>query len=200
MSECLYSSGVAEPDRSAAQWIIFRHWVAIFILQKYSSVSCWQAISFINVSHRPDFVLCLILFPTFFFSLWFVVTTLWTRRMLFYFGSCIRYFSSQIFSITQFIHLSAAAYTSLLIVFYGKLLQITELKGGKEKCVHCRLSSWVHSVFGSPFSKYVVLCVYACVFPCLTQLGTDIVLYEQWLHKGLGVTICGRQPTGLHWK
>ena len=42
--------------------------------------------------------------------------------MFFYFNSCIRYFNSQIFSITQFIHLSAAAYAFLLIIYYGKTI------------------------------------------------------------------------------
>lgn len=118
---------------------------------------------------------------------------------VFYFGSCIRFFNSQIFSVTQFIHLSSAAYTSLLNVFYGKLLQITELKGRKREL--CTLQAF----FMAPFSFWLCLlqiccfmCVYVCVFPCLTQLGTDIILYEQWLPKGLGVTICGREPTGLH--
>lgn len=163
MSECLYSSGVAEPDRSAAQWFIFRHWVAIFILQKYSSVSCWQAISFINVSHRPDFVLCLILFPTFFFSLWFVHMTLWRRRMfcisVYVLDSSIHRFSA---SHNSFIYLQLLTHLYLLS-FMGNCYRSLSWKGGKENCVRCRLSSWLHSVFGSAFFKYVVLCVCTCV-------------------------------------
>lgn len=37
---------------------------------------------------------------------------------------------------------------------------------------------------------YVYICMQCvCLFICLTQLGTGIILHEQWLPKGLGVTL-----------
>lgn len=156
----MYSGGVAEPDRSAAQWVIFRHWVAIFILQKYSSVPCWQAISFYKCVTQTRF--CSLSHSLSNFCLFLLICSYDSLEEgnVFYFGSCIRYFNSQIFSVTQFIHLSAAAYTSLLIVFHGKLLQITELNGGKREM--CALQA----LFMGPFSFWLYLLQISC-FICV---------------------------------
>lgn len=85
--------------------------------KKYSSASGWQAINFFK-RVRPRFPTSLsfyVLLYTFLF---------WGERERgnkgTNFNSCIRFFNSQIFSVTRFIHLlCSAAYTALLIVCRG---------------------------------------------------------------------------------
>lgn len=162
---CLYASGVAEPDRSAAQWFIFRHWVAVFILQKYSSVSCWQAISFINVPHRPDFVLCLSFPPTLFFSPWFVHIAVWRRRLFL--------FHVLDTSVHRFlVPYSSLTYLQLLQRSYSSIMgNCSELKARKrEACIGSSLSGSIQ--FLAAFFKYFMyICV--CVFISLSYPTND---------------------------